>query len=91
MINSDSGTDSGQIDFDQDEVLVGLTLHCNSESDKRPRRFGFTKMRTSSSGAQPQMSNAAAMNAGSSLPPVGGAGGFMIHETRPEGNNFRFA
>ena len=44
MIGSDSGLDAGTVDFDESEVLVGLTLHCNSESDKRPRRFGFTKM-----------------------------------------------
>ena len=46
MIGSDSGVDSGQVNFDENEVLVGMTLECNSESDKRPRRFGFTKMRS---------------------------------------------
>ena len=46
MIGSDNGLDAGTVDFEEGEVLVGMTVECNSESDKRPRRFGFTKMRS---------------------------------------------
>ena len=35
------------------------------------------------------MSNAAPMNMGSSLPPVGGAGGSMVQETKAIGNDFK--
>ena len=44
LIGSEDGLDAGTVEFDESDVLVGMTLHCNSESDKRPRRFGFTKM-----------------------------------------------
>ena len=45
VIGSDNGIDCGTVDFEENDVLVGMTLQCNSESDKRPRRFGFTVMR----------------------------------------------
>ena len=45
MIGSDNGVEAGTVDFEENDVFVGMTLQCNSESDKRPRRFGFTLMR----------------------------------------------
>ena len=49
LIGSDNGIEEGTVDFEQSDVLVGLTVQCNSENDKRPRRFGFTIMRDSTS------------------------------------------
>ena len=77
MIGSDNGLDAGTVNFEESDVLVGLTLQCNSESDKRPRRFGFTKMSrsASSSGSSlQQVPNAAAINMGSSIPAQVGPG-----------------
>ena len=45
VIGSDSGIEAGTVTFEENDVLVGMTLQCNSETDKRPRRFGFTVMR----------------------------------------------
>ena len=70
LIGSDSGIEAGTVNFEESDVLVGMTLQCNSESDKRPRRFGFTVMR-----------NSASMSIGSSTPSYSGAGGYMVHES----------
>ena len=51
LIGSEAGVHSGTIDFLETDVLVGMKLLCNSESDKRPRRFGFTIMRNKNSAA----------------------------------------
>ena len=45
LINSENGIDAGTIEFEDNDVLVGMTVHCNSDSDRRPRKFGFTIMR----------------------------------------------
>ena len=81
LINSEDGLEAGTIEVEDNEVLVGITLACSSESDRRPRRLGFTFMK--SSGSQQLMSNAAAMSIGA------GAGGYMVQETKPIGNEFR--
>ena len=90
LINSEVGTVAGTIDFEEGDVLVGLTLQCSSENDKRPRKFGFTIMRNAQSSSFSQQA-AAAIAAGSSLIPQGGAGGVPtgVRETRPIGNEFR--
>ena len=49
LINSEDGPEAGTIEVQENEVLVGIKLECNSESDKRPRRFGFTFMKSSGS------------------------------------------
>ena len=49
LINSEDGLEAGTIEVEDNEVLVGITLACSSESDKRPRRFGFTFMKSSGS------------------------------------------
>ena len=71
-------------------MLVGMTLHCNSESDKRPRKFGFTLMRNPSSffGATSQnfIPVAAVSNVGSQEYLNSG---YSVHETKPLGNDFR--
>lgn len=51
LINSCTGPCAGTIDFEEGDVLVGLTIQSNSDSDKRPRRFGFTIMRNATSGS----------------------------------------
>ena len=47
MINSDSCTEVGSVEFEQYDELVGMTIL--SGMDKKPRRFGFTVMRNGSS------------------------------------------
>ena len=49
LIGSENGIEAGTVDFEASDVLVGLTVQCNSESDKRPRKFGFTILRDSTS------------------------------------------
>ena len=83
LIGSDNGLEAGVVTFEESDVLVGFTLQCNSESDKRPRRFGFTKM--SKSAPQQLMPNAA----GGSAQAVAGA--YIVHEIKPIGNEFRLA
>jgi len=43
VINADSGTEVGKIEFEQYDELVGMTVKC--DDSKKPRRFGFTIMR----------------------------------------------
>ena len=45
LINSDEGPEAGTIDFESGDFLVGVTCMSMSESDKKPRRFGFTVIR----------------------------------------------
>ena len=45
MIGSDNGVLAGTVTCEENDFLVGMTLKCNSESEKRPRKFGFTLMR----------------------------------------------
>ena len=48
-INSNNGDLAGTIMFEEYDELVGLTMSVTSDSDRRPRRFGFTIMRNSAS------------------------------------------
>ena len=41
-VNSTNGVEVGIINFKEGDELVGLTLVCSSENDKRPRQLGFT-------------------------------------------------
>ena len=41
-VNSTNGVEVGIVNFKEGDELVGLTLICSSESDKRPRQLGFT-------------------------------------------------
>ena len=90
LIGSESGVDCGTIDFLDTDVLVGIKMLCNSDSDKRPRRFGFTIMRNKATAAQHNLptSAAAAASAVPSKPPPVADGEFMVHETKPIGNDF---
>ena len=45
LINSENGIDKGVIEFEETDVLVGLTCLCTAPSDLKPRGFGFTVMR----------------------------------------------
>ena len=45
MINSSEGPEAGSIEFQENDVLIGITTMCLSDSDKKPRQFGFTVMR----------------------------------------------
>ena len=45
MINSSEGPEAGTIEFQENDVLIGITTMCLSDSDKKPRQFGFTVMR----------------------------------------------
>ena len=45
MINSSEGPEAGSIDFQESDVLIGITTLCLSDNDKKPRQFGFTVMR----------------------------------------------
>ena len=42
------GDDVGTVNFEENDVLIGMTIRFNSQSDKRPRRFGFTLIRNGS-------------------------------------------
>ena len=48
-INSNNGDLAQTIHFEDYDELVGMTVAVTSESDKRPRRFGFSLMRNSAS------------------------------------------
>ena len=39
------GDNVGTINFEENDVLIGMTVRFNSQSDRRPRRFGFTLIR----------------------------------------------
>ena len=41
-VNSTNGVEVGIVNFKEGDELVGLTLVCSSENDKRPRQLGFT-------------------------------------------------
>ena len=43
IINADSGTEVGSIEFEPFDELIGMTVQ--SASDRKPRKFGFTIMR----------------------------------------------
>ena len=45
MINSSEGPEAGTIEFQENDVIIGITTMCLSEGDKKPRQFGFTVMR----------------------------------------------
>ena len=45
LVNDDGGLEAGTIEFEEYDELVGMTVHCTSQSERRPRRFGFTIMR----------------------------------------------
>ena len=45
LINSDTGIDKGAIEFEETDILVGLTCLCTAPNDLKPRGFGFTVMR----------------------------------------------
>ena len=45
LINSADGSEAGTIDFQENDVLIGVTTMSLSENDRKPRRFGFTVMR----------------------------------------------
>ena len=88
LINSESGPCAGTIDFEEGDVLVGITIQSNSESDKRPRRFGFTIMRNATSGSfQHQAAVKAA--ATTALKRAGSISIEGVRETDPIGNDFR--
>ena len=91
LVNSDTGPLSGTIDFQTNDELVGITLACNSQSDKRPRLFGFTIMRNPNTAAAPFPAEAVAASAPAeqpSKPPPVAAGEFFVHETKDLGNEF---
>ena len=89
VIGSENGIDCGTINFLDTDVLVGVKLLCTSESDKRPRRFGFTVMRNKASAAQQGVPTSGQQsNMPSSRPPPVADGEFMVHETEPIGNEF---
>ena len=48
VINSVEGTHKGTVNFEETDVLVGMTIIFTSESDKRPRKLGFTINRNGS-------------------------------------------
>ena len=48
-VNSTNGDLVNTIHFEDYDELVGMTVAVTSESDKRPRRFGFSLMRNSES------------------------------------------
>ena len=48
VINSVDGTHKGTVNFEETDVLVGMTIIFTSESDKRPRKLGFTINRNGS-------------------------------------------
>ena len=45
LINSETGVDKGAIEFEETDILVGLTCLCTAPNDLKPRGFGFTVMR----------------------------------------------
>ena len=48
-VNSTDGERAGTVEFEDFDELVGMTLNVTTEGDKRPRRFGLTLMRNSTS------------------------------------------
>ena len=44
-VNSNNGDLVNTLHFEDYDELVGLTVAVTSESDRRPRQFGFTLMR----------------------------------------------
>ena len=49
LVNDDGGLEAGTIEFEEFDELVGMTVQCTSQSERRPRRFGFTIMRNAGS------------------------------------------
>ena len=47
LINSETGNDLGSIEFEETDVLVGVTCLCTASNELKPRGFGFTVMRKS--------------------------------------------
>ena len=45
LINSENGIDKGVIEFEETDILVGLTCLCTAANELKPRGFGFTVMR----------------------------------------------
>ena len=78
VINSDAGNEAGTIEFEEHDELVGMTV-CTMEDEKRPRKFGFSIMKNSTSEV---------FQSGFPAPPQGFQ--YKIHQSVPVGNDYTF-
>ena len=80
IINSDNGTSSGTIDFEQYDEFVGITVASVSDSETKPRRIGFTLMRDNQS---PSMR--------AEFPPLPELFKYQVYQTLPVGHEFTYS
>ena len=89
LVNDDGGFEAGTVVFEEFDELVGITVQCTSQSERRPRRFGFTIMRNANSESHVENEvEVAAENVGFTAPPPGFT--YRVHRTKPEGNGYQF-
>ena len=94
-VNSTNGDLVNTIHFEDYDELVGMTVAVTSESDKRPRRFGFSLMRNSESRSESynEPVNAAQQQQEPSSPAINMSMpsdvNYRVFETKLIGNEFR--
>ena len=78
VINSDAGNEAGTIDFEEHDELVGMTV-CTMEDEKRPRKFGFSIMKSATSEVFQ-----------TGFPAVPQGFQYKLHQTVPKGNDYTY-
>ena len=89
LVNDDGGLEAGTVEFEEFDEFVGMTVQCTSQSERRPRRFGFTIMRNASSVSHEDQEVEEVVEE-MTFPEIPQGFQYKVHETKPEGNSFKF-